>query len=197
MMGRYTWTRFFLGGAAALLLVATAACDRGGGNASANASASKTGGLGGLFGGGGNQIVSNQQGSNGGTTPPPPPPPANSSGDAGGKPASDQTPPQQTPPQTTQRDNFDRRVRIVNDSGQRISLIYGSPVSQQTWGNDRIPTTVLQEGGSLVVDFNDNNGECSYDLRAVFADGSSRERRGVNICQVGEWRVTADSSEVR
>ncbi|WP_166038842.1 hypothetical protein [Sphingosinicella sp. YJ22] len=94
-------------------------------------------------------------------------------------------------------DNFDRRVRIVNNSGQTISFLRGSPTSDQNWGADRIPTLTLSAGQSTIVDFNDNNGECRYDLQAQFADGSTREQRDVNICQVSEWIVTDDGSSAR
>lgn len=94
-------------------------------------------------------------------------------------------------------DNFDRRVRIVNNSGQTISLLKGSPTSDDNWGQDRIPTLTLSAGQSTIVDFNDNNGECRYDLQATFQDGSTREQRNVNICQVSEWIVTGDGASAR
>ncbi len=94
-------------------------------------------------------------------------------------------------------DNFDRRVRIVNNSGQTISLLRGSPTSDQNWGADRIPTLTLSAGQTTIVDFNDGNGECRYDLQATFADGTTREQRGVNICQVSEWIVSDDGSAAR
>ena len=94
-------------------------------------------------------------------------------------------------------DNFDRRVRIVNNSDQTITLVRGSPTSDRDWGADRIPTMTLSAGDATVVDFDDNNGQCRYDLQATFADGNSREQRDVNICQVREWIVTSDGSSAR
>ena len=99
--------------------------------------------------------------------------------------------------QTADADNFDRRVRIVNNSGQTISFLRGSPTRDQNWGEDRIPTMTLSAGQTTIVDFNDNNGECRYDLQATFEDGSTREQRDVNICQVSEWIVTGDGSSAR
>ena len=94
-------------------------------------------------------------------------------------------------------DNFDRRVRIVNNSGQTISVLRGSPSNDQNWGEDRIPTMTLSAGQATIVDFNDNNGECRYDLQATFQDGTTREQRDVDICQVSEWLVTDDGSSAR
>ena len=87
-------------------------------------------------------------------------------------------------------DNFDRRVRIINNSGETITLLHGSPTNVNDWGQDRIPTMTLAAGQATIVDFNDNNGECRYDLRATLSDGTTREQRNVNICQVSEWIVT-------
>ena len=56
-------------------------------------------------------------------------------------------------------DNFDRRVRIVNNSDQTVTLVRGSPTSDRDWGRDRIPTMTLSPGDATVVDFGtDNNG---------------------------------------
>ena len=94
-------------------------------------------------------------------------------------------------------DNFDRRVRIVNNSEQTITFLYGSPSNVNEWGQDRIPTLTLAAGMSTIVDFDDSNGECRYDLKAQFSDGTSREQRGINICQVSEWTVTSGGSSAR
>ena len=90
-----------------------------------------------------------------------------------------------------------REVRIVNNSDQLITHLQGSPTNQQEWGEDRIPTTTLAAGSSVIVDFDDNNEQCRYDLRARFQDGTFRERRDVNICEVAEWIITSDGSSTR
>lgn len=99
--------------------------------------------------------------------------------------------------QTSNADQFDRRVRIVNNSDMTITLLKGSPTSDNDWGQDRIPTMTLSAGQSTIVDFDDGNRECRYDLQATFQDGSTREQRDVNICQVSEWTVTSDGSSAR
>lgn len=108
-----------------------------------------------------------------------------------------QEPQQDRQEQRAGADNFDRRVRIVNNSGETITLLHGSPTNVNDWGQDRIPTMTLAEGQATIVDFNDNNGECRYDLRATLSDGTTREQRDVNICQVSEWIVTASGSSAR
>ena len=119
------------------------------------------------------------------------------SGDRSGNSSSDRTARIGPEERTADADQFDRRVRIVNNSGQTIQYLRGSPSSDQAWGADRIPTMTLSAGRSTIVDFDDGNGECSYDLQAQFPDGSTREQRGVNICQVSEWIVTDDGASAR
>lgn len=91
----------------------------------------------------------------------------------------------------------DRRLRINNASGQTVTIIRGSATSQNDWGQDRIPSGVLRTGNTVMVDFNDGNGECVYDLQATMQDGTLRVRRGVNVCSALDWTITEDSSEVR
>lgn len=91
----------------------------------------------------------------------------------------------------------DRRIRVNNNSGQTITLIKGSASNDNDWGQDRIPSGVLQTGNSVIIDFNDGNGECVYDLRATMIDGTERVQRAVNICTVVDWVVTPSGSEVR
>lgn len=94
-------------------------------------------------------------------------------------------------------DDYDRRVRVVNNSNQTIAFLYGSPTSDNEWGRDRIPTMTLSAGSSAFVDFDDGNGECRYDLRVVFDDQTSREERNIDICEIREWTLTASGSSVR
>lgn len=100
-------------------------------------------------------------------------------------------------PAATAGDGRNRQVRITNQSGQTITLIKGSPTSVSNWGQDRIPSGVLNAGATVMVDFNDNNGECVYDLQATMVDSTTRVQRGVNVCTVSEWVVTPDGSDTR
>ena len=44
-------------------------------------------------------------------------------------------------------------------------------------------------GDSVTVDFDDDNGECVYDLQATLADGTFRVAAAVNVCRVADWTV--------
>jgi hypothetical protein len=89
-------------------------------------------------------------------------------------------------------DNYNRNVRIINGTDQIVVVVRARVAGMSDWGRDRIPTTVLQPGQEQIVDFNDNNGECNYDLQATLMDQSRREHSNVNICRVAEWRIGMD-----
>lgn len=171
-------------GTAAILLIAGASACGGGGTDSAERGDGK---MKSMLGGGNEQ----REDRNGGGDD------RRESGDRSSNSSSDRTARIGPEERTADADQFDRRVRIVNNSGQTIQYLRGSPSSDQAWGADRIPTMTLSAGRSTIVDFDDGNGECRYDLQAQFPDGSTREQRGVNICQVSEWIVTDDGASAR
>lgn len=76
---------------------------------------------------------------------------------------------------------------LVNQSGRVIEQFFASPSSQQEWGPDRLGDEVVQPGASFAVRL--PVGECSYDLRVVWAGGQSQDRRGVNTCALSNYVV--------
>jgi hypothetical protein len=107
----------------------------------------------------------------------------------GGGGESGDRPARQARSSSNARDNFNRNVRIINGTDQIVVVVRARVAGMSDWGRDRIPTTVLQPGQEQIVDFNDNNGECNYDLQATLMDQSRREHTNVNICRVAEWRI--------
>jgi hypothetical protein len=73
---------------------------------------------------------------------------------------------------------------LVNASRRTMRELYASPSSQQSWGPDRFGTGVLGGGDRFAVRLPE--GECIYDLRVVWADGRSEDRRRINLCEVVE-----------
>jgi S1-C subfamily serine protease len=76
-------------------------------------------------------------------------------------------------------------VYINNRSSQTIENIYLSPVGNDKWGDDRLGDKTLLANGRFPVDPGMANG-CSYDVRVVYADKQSEERRNQNLCQLEE-----------
>lgn len=181
---RADWGKTTIRGAAILALLAGAACQRNGGDASSGN---------GMFG---------TAGAKNGTAAAPGPaavqpmaqPPAQPVTQPPAAPAIAPDPMAQGPVGPAAQD---RRLRINNASGQAVTIIRGSASSENDWGQDRIPSGVLQSGATVMVDFNDGNGECVYDLQATMEDRTVRVRRGVNVCRAVDWTITPDGSEVR
>jgi len=77
----------------------------------------------------------------------------------------------------------DPSFNLVNRSGQVIQQIYVSPSNEQYWGRDWLGAEVLANGRSWPIRISPSAG-CQHDIRVVYADNRSEERRGVNTCGV-------------
>jgi S1-C subfamily serine protease len=76
-------------------------------------------------------------------------------------------------------------VYISNRSPQDINNIYLSPVGNDKWGEDRLGDRVLLPKGRVAIDPGMAHG-CVYDVRAVYEDRRSEEKRNQNLCQLEE-----------
>jgi hypothetical protein len=94
-------------------------------------------------------------------------------------------------------DGQDRRVTIENRSSQTILFVRGSPTTDPSFGEDRIPDRTIGRGASDVVDFDNGGSACMYDLRVTLADGSNVDRMNVNVCRVSRWTIGNRSNELR
>lgn len=78
---------------------------------------------------------------------------------------------------------------FANGSGVTIREVYVSLSSESAWGSDRLGANVLQPGQRLQVSL-PATGVCTVDMRVVYMDGRSAERRRVETCSINEfvWR---------
>ena len=76
-------------------------------------------------------------------------------------------------------------VYVANRSSQTIENIYLSPVGNDNWGEDRLGDKTLLAGGRIPLDPGMRNG-CAYDVRVVYADKESEEKRNQNLCELEE-----------
>ncbi len=76
---------------------------------------------------------------------------------------------------------------IVNQASSPINEVYASPSSDDSWGEDRLGDAVIRPRGRQTIRL--PSGECQYDLRIVWQDGRSEERRSVNLCEMRELTV--------
>ena len=100
-------------------------------------------------------------------------------------------------PAYASNDGRDRRVNVVNASGQGLREIYASPVTSNSWEEDMLGSNILGSGRSMVFNIDNGSNACRYDLKAVMMNGREHVRRNVNVCVVGTWRITNGGSTVR
>ncbi len=54
--------------------------------------------------------------------------------------------------------------------------------TDQNWGPDRLGADTVAPGAVFALRLPE--GDCMYDMRFVYQNGQSQERRGVNLCEV-------------
>jgi hypothetical protein len=97
----------------------------------------------------------------------------------------------------TDRDGQQRWVNIVNRTGVTIREFYMTDVDTRGWGDDRLGQDVVEPGDSLRVvptPRQRSRGYCQYDMKIVFANERTVERRGVNLCSTSNLVCTSTGS---
>ncbi len=79
------------------------------------------------------------------------------------------------------------QVRIRNGARVAVLELYLSPAGSNSWGSDLLGAEVLAGGGQLQLRL--PGGQCVQDIRVVFANLRTEQRRAVNLCQVAELLV--------
>ena len=79
-----------------------------------------------------------------------------------------------------------RNVVITNATGRTIWRFDGSRVSTSSWEEDILGSSVLSNGSSVNINFDDGTGACMFDMRAEFRDGSAKVINNVNVCRVSQ-----------
>ena len=80
-------------------------------------------------------------------------------------------------------------IYVRNQSTQTIENIYLSPVGNDKWGTDRLGDKTLLATGRFAIDPGMADG-CMYDVRVIYADKQSEEKRNQNLCQLEEINFT-------
>ena len=109
-----------------------------------------------------------------------------------GAPARPATPPRPTPspdqpaPQSGNPDR-DPSFRIVNRGDREIDEVYARVAGSANWGRDRLGDGTINPRTFRVINL--PHGQCVWDIRLVFADGPSTEKRRLNLCDVTDLPV--------
>ncbi len=70
---------------------------------------------------------------------------------------------------------------VINRTRSEIMELYASPAGMTTWGTDRLADTTVPPNQNRPIRL-PADGNCVYDVKAVFASGQTDERRGINTC---------------
>jgi hypothetical protein len=73
---------------------------------------------------------------------------------------------------------------VVNRSSQLIVEVFVTRNAMASWGEDRLPGTI-RPGDRFHVQL-PRDGVCEYDVRVVYQDRTSAERRRQNLCSISE-----------
>ncbi|GGJ31145.1 hypothetical protein [Neoroseomonas lacus] len=71
---------------------------------------------------------------------------------------------------------------LVNQGQVVVMEVYASLATDQNWGPDRLGNDTVAPGATFPIRLPE--GDCMYDMRFVYQNGQSQERRGVNLCDV-------------
>ena len=87
------------------------------------------------------------------------------------------------------RPGGDPSFRLANLTGFPIREVYASSARLSSWGPDRLGVNILQPGQAVFISLPASLG-CLTDIRVVFMNGASQQRRNVNTCNIGTltWR---------
>lgn len=95
------------------------------------------------------------------------------------------------------RDGQQRWIEVVNRSNTTIREFYMTDVDTNGWGDDRLGQSVVEPGQTMRVLPNARQrarAYCMYDIRVVFANERTAERRQVNLCTASQFVCTAPGS---
>ena len=83
-----------------------------------------------------------------------------------------------------------REVRIINETDAALVEFHASNAGTSDWEEDLLGRDTVRSGGSFVADIDDGSGYCRFDFRAVFDDGRTAVKYGVDVCRIETFRFT-------
>ena len=72
---------------------------------------------------------------------------------------------------------------LVNHTSQPIRELYVTPGGDDKWGANRLTSGPIAPGASFAVRRR-IDGNCVFDVRVIYADGTREERRTVDTCKI-------------
>ena len=81
---------------------------------------------------------------------------------------------------------------LNNESSGAVSEIYVSPLESNSWEEDILGQDVLESGQTATITITGADGQCAWDVRLVYDDGSVTDERNIDLCNLanGTYDVT-------
>jgi len=77
-----------------------------------------------------------------------------------------------------------------NESSYVVMEFYAAPTEVDNWEEDILGDDVLGSGESTEITIADGREQCEYDFRIVVEGDIVVERRGIDLCELGEYTLT-------
>ena len=82
---------------------------------------------------------------------------------------------------------------IVNNSPKTVTQLFVSPAQADKWGEDRMPG-VLRPGERYTMRL-PRDGQCQYDVRVIYEDKTTEERRRQDVCRIEEMAFNGSGAQ--
>lgn len=84
-----------------------------------------------------------------------------------------------------------RKFTVVNHTGVKITEIYASPKSAESWEEDILDGDRLDNHDVQTIDIEDGRTDCIYDVMMVFADGDQVAEEA-NVCDAEVMNMVSE-----
>jgi hypothetical protein len=85
---------------------------------------------------------------------------------------------------------LDRPIELANNTRMAIVEIYAAPVGTGRWRRDLLGDEILPPANSILVNMENTTGNCRFDVKVIFDDGTSLLRRDVNLCELDRYAIS-------
>ena len=78
---------------------------------------------------------------------------------------------------------------LVNRTGYTVSHVYVSAASTNSWEEDVLGESTLEDGDHVNIKFENGGRGCIYDLKVVYDDGDSSAWGKINLCETSKISI--------
>ncbi len=77
-----------------------------------------------------------------------------------------------------------RDFTVINNNDLVVEQLYVSSANSKSWGRNLLGSNILESQELFDVQFNNRSNQCSYDIKAVYEDGSYDQIQE-DLCSTG------------